>query len=233
MRINNYISSSGYSSRRGADRLIEEKKVRVNGSLVGLGYQVEEGDRVEVEGRLIRPRKDQVYLALNKPPGITSTTERHVEGNIVDFVGYPERIFPIGRLDKDSQGLILLTSDGSVVNKILREENKNSKEYIVTVDKNMDSNFLDSMARGVRIFNPVKKRYVTTKKCQVTRLGKRSFRIVLLQGLNRQIRRMCGALGYEVVDLKRVRIMDIHLGDLPLGRWRYLTKKELEVIRRL
>lgn len=233
MRLNNFISSSGYCSRREADRLIEERKVRVNGQLASLGQRVEKSDRVEVMGELIRPKRDHVYLAFNKPVGITSTTERKVPGNIIDYIGYPERIFPIGRLDKDSQGLILLTSDGSIVNKILREENKHTKEYWVSVNRPLDQDFIEALASGVRIYNPVSKSYVVTKKCPVRALGRRSFSIVLSQGLNRQIRRMVEAQGYRVTKLKRVRIMDIELGDLATGRWRYLSPREMETINRL
>ena len=172
-------------------------------------------------------------LFRSKPVGIISTTERHIKGNIIDFIGYPERIFPIGRLDKDSQGLILLTSDGSIVNKILREENNHKKEYIVTVNKDIDDKFISRMSQGIRIYNPVQKRHVVTKKCNLERLGKRRFKIILSQGLNRQIRRMSSACGYEVVKLERVKIMNISLGKLPLGSWRYLNKEEMAHIRKL
>lgn len=233
MRLNNYISSSGYCSRRQADKLIEEGQVRVNGRPAQLGMRVSDADKVQVRGQLIRPRKKNVYLALNKPPGITSTTERHVEGNIIDFVNFPERIFPIGRLDKDSQGLILLTSDGSIVNKILRDENNHKKEYIVTVNKDINDRFISCMSGGVRIFNPVQKKHVVTKKCPVIKLGRRRFKIILAQGLNRQIRRMSAACGYKVVKLERTKIMNISLGQLPLGRWRHLSDEEMKLIRKL
>ncbi len=227
MRLNKYISSTGLCSRREADKLIEEGKVRVNGEPASLGVRVEKGDQVHVNGKLLRPKKNNIYIALNKPAGITCTTERHVEGNIIDFINYHERIFPIGRLDKDSEGLILLTNDGDIVNEILREENNHKKEYIVTVDKNIDDNFIKNMANGVRIFNPVKKRPTMTKKCEIIKLNKRTFKITLSQGLNRQIRRMASACGYKVVKLKRVKIMNIDLENLPLGKWRYLKEEEL------
>ena len=230
MRLNNYISSTGLCSRREADKLIEQGKVRINGEIAVLGAIVEEIDKVEVNGKVLNKKSNDVYIALNKPPGITCTTERHIKGNIIDFMNYPERIFPIGRLDKDSEGLILLTNDGSIVNKILREENNHEKEYIVTVDKDIDEKFINNMSNGVRIFNPVKKAYVTTKKCDVVKLNKRMFKIILSQGLNRQIRRMCSKCGYNAIKLKRIKIMNITLKDLPIGKWRYLTKKELKDI---
>lgn len=232
MRLNKYISSTGLCSRREADKLIGEGKVKVNGELALLGTLVEEGDQVLVNGKNVKPVKKKVYLAFNKPVGITCTTERHVEGNIIDFINYPERIFPIGRLDKDSEGLILLTNDGDIVNEILREENNHKKEYIVTVDKNIDDNFIKNMANGVRIFNPVKKRPTMTKKCEIVKLNKRTFKIILSQGLNRQIRRMTSACGYKVVKLKRVKIMNIDLKNLSTGKWRYLKEEELAHIHK-
>ena len=230
MRLNNYISSTGLCSRREADKLIEQGKVKVNGEIAVLGTVVEETDKVELNGKVLKTKSNDVYIALNKPAGITCTTERHIKGNIIDFINYPERIFPIGRLDKESEGLILLTNDGSIVNKILREENNHEKDYIVTVDKDIDEEFIKNMSNGVKIFNPVKKSYTITKKCNVVKINKRTFKITLSQGLNRQIRRMCSKCGYEVVKLKRVRIMNISLNDLPIGKWRYLTKKELKEI---
>lgn len=222
MRINKYISETGFCSRREVDKLVEAGRVTINGKRAELGSQVEEGDEVRVDGRPISSKKRGVYIALNKPVGITSTTEQHVRGNIVDFVGHKERIFPIGRLDKDSEGLILLTNDGDIVNKILRAENNHEKEYIVTVDKPITPMFLQGMASGVRILGTM------TKPCQVVKQGERVFRIILTQGLNRQIRRMCSAFGYEVRRLKRVRIMNIHLGALPVGKWRDLTDQEMD-----
>ncbi|WP_040206895.1 23S rRNA pseudouridine(2604) synthase RluF [Neobacillus jeddahensis] len=220
MRINKFISESGKSSRRGADKLISEGRVTINGKVAQIGSQVEPGDQVRIDGSPIKVTSQYVYIALNKPVGITSTTERHVKGNIVDFVNHPLRIFHIGRLDKDSDGLILLTNDGDIVNEILRAENKHEKEYIVTVDKPITEEFLKRMAAGVEILN------TKTLPCKVNQLSKYVFQIILTQGLNRQIRRMCSALGYEVVLLQRTRIMNIHLGNLPIGQWRDLTKKE-------
>lgn len=224
MRINKFISETGFCSRREVDKIIEAKRVTVNGELAELGSQVNEGDDVRIDGKRVGVRKKHVYIALHKPVGVTSTTERHIRGNIVDFVGHRERIFPIGRLDKDSEGLILLTNDGDIVNKILRSENEHEKEYIVTVDKPITPMFVQGMSSGVRILGTV------TKPCQVTRLDDRTFRIILTQGLNRQIRRMCAAFGYEVRRLKRVRIMNIKLADLPSGQWRNLKSDELEVL---
>ncbi|PZE20129.1 23S rRNA pseudouridine(2604) synthase RluF [Paenibacillus xerothermodurans] len=226
MRINKYISETGFCSRREVDKLVAAGRVTINGRLAELGSQVEEGDEVCVDGRPVSAKKPPVYIALNKPVGITSTTERHVQGNIVDFVGHRERIFPIGRLDKDSEGLILLTNDGDIVNKILRAENEHEKEYIVTVDKPITPMFLQGMAGGVRILGTI------TNPCRITKQGDRVFRIILSQGLNRQIRRMCAAFGYEVRRLKRVRIMNIHLAELPVGKWRDLTQTEMDELQR-
>lgn len=221
LRLNKYISESGITSRRSADKLISEGKVSINGKTAEIGSQVEPGDDVRISGNPVLVEGNYVYIALNKPVGITSTTERHVKGNIVDFVNHPLRIFHIGRLDKDSDGLILLTNDGDIVNEILRAENKHEKEYIVTVDKPITPEFLKRMAEGVRILG------TKTLPCGVVQRSKYVFQITLTQGLNRQIRRMCEALGYEAVRLQRIRIMNIHLGNLPLGKWRDLSKKEL------
>jgi len=220
LRLNKFISESGKSSRRGADKLISEGKVTINGKVATLGSQVEPGDEVRVGGNPIKVAKNYVYIALNKPVGITSTTERHIKGNIIDLVNHPLRIFHIGRLDKDSEGLILLTNDGDIVNEILRAENKHEKEYIVTVDKPITPEFLKRMAGGVEILD------TKTLPCNVEQLSKYVFQIILTQGLNRQIRRMCSALGYEVCRLQRTRIMNIHLGNLSVGQWRDLSKKE-------
>lgn len=220
MRINKFISESGKSSRRGADKLISEGRVTINGQVAQIGSQVEPGDVVQIDGSPVKVTNNYVYIALNKPIGITSTTERHVKGNIVDFVNHPLRIFHIGRLDKESEGLILLTNDGDIVNEILRAENKHEKEYIVTVNKPITAEFLKKMAGGVEILN------TKTLPCKVTQLSKYVFQIILTQGLNRQIRRMCAALGYEVARLQRTRIMNIHLGNLAVGQWRDLSKKE-------
>lgn len=221
MRLNKHISESGLCSRREADARIAAGRVSVNGRTGELGTQVAPGDVVLVDGRPLPAKKRAVYLALHKPRGITSTTERDVDGNIVDFVGHAERIFPVGRLDKDSEGLILLTNDGDIVNEILRVEHGHEKEYRVTVEPDVTENFLAMMAKGVRIGGE------KTKPATVTRLSKNEFRIVLTQGLNRQIRRMCSALGWRVKRLVRVRIMHIRLGELPAGRWRDLTDAEV------
>ncbi|OAJ73691.1 23S rRNA pseudouridine synthase F [Brevibacillus sp. SKDU10] len=221
MRINKFISETGYCSRREADKLIEAGRVTINGVIAELGSQATSEDDVKIDGKALGIKKAAIYIALNKPVGITCTTERHIKGNIIDFVNHPERIFPIGRLDKDSEGLILLTNDGDIVNKILRAENNHDKEYIVTVDKPITDSFLKGMASGVRILG------TTTKPCQVYRINERSFRIILTQGLNRQIRRMCQVFGYKVQRLQRIRIMNIHLDGIQKGEWRDVTTKEL------
>ena len=221
MRLNKFLAETGACSRREADQWIEAGRVSVNGARAVLGTQVNEGDDVRVDGRPLRSKPQRVYLALNKPIGIECTTDRDVPGNIVDFVGYPERIFPIGRLDKDSEGLILLTNDGDIVNTILRAENEHEKEYIVAVDRPLTPAFLAGMSAGVPILETV------TNPCRITQVGKNTFRIVLTQGLNRQIRRMCEHFDYRVRRLQRVRIMHVHLGTLPVGKWRELTATEL------
>ena len=227
MRLNKHIAESGYCSRREADRLIAARRVTVNGVAAGMGTQVEEGDEVLVDGQALLARKPQkggrrhVYIALNKPVGITCTTERDVGGNIVDFVDHEQRIFPIGRLDKDSEGLILLTSNGDIVNEILRAENAHEKEYLVAVNKAVTLEFLAGMARGVRIHGQM------TKPCKASRIAKFGFRIVLTQGLNRQIRLMAAAFGYRVTQLRRVRIVNVKLGALKVGQWRNLSEQEL------
>ena len=220
MKINKYLSESGIISRRGADKWIADGKVTINGKIAELGSKVEPGDDVRVDGKPVAVEQPLVYLALNKPVGITSTTERHIPGNIVDFVNHPLRIFHIGRLDKDSDGLILLTNDGDIVNEILRAENKHEKEYIVTVNERITDSFLDKMSKGVRILD------TTTLPCKVKKLGPYTFNIILTQGLNRQIRRMCAALGFTVKRLQRIRIMNISLDGLATGQWRDLTEKE-------
>jgi 23S rRNA pseudouridine2604 synthase len=228
VRLNKYLGESGQWSRRVADELIEEGRVTINGKPASLGMQVNPGDEVKVDGDVVggaRKLTRPVYIALNKPVGITCTTERHVEGNIVDFVDHDERIFPIGRLDKDSEGLILLTNDGDIVNEVLRAEHNHEKQYIVVVNRPFDDGFVDKMSAGVKLSD------ATTKRCKVTKLGPKMFEIILTQGLNRQIRRMCDALGYEVVALKRVRIMHVLLGNLALGRWRNLTPQEVAGLR--
>ena len=226
-RLNKYLSEVGYCSRRKADSLIEQGRVTINGEVPEMGTKVKRGDEVRVNGELIvPPKKDNVYLAFNKPVGIVCTTNPKDKKNIVDFINYPTRIFPIGRLDKPSEGLILLTDDGDIVNKILRARNNHEKEYIVTVDRLISEDFITRMASGIPILDTL------TKKCEVEQLSKYVFRIVLTQGLNRQIRRMCEYLGYEVVKLKRIRIMNIEL-DVPVGQYRHLTTKELEELDHL
>jgi 23S rRNA pseudouridine2604 synthase len=227
-RINKYLSEIGHCSRRGADKLLEQGRITINGKVPELGEKVQDGDVVAVDGVVVGQRTEKhVYIALNKPRGIVCTTDRRVEkDNIVDFVGHPQRIFPIGRLDKPSEGLILMTSDGDIVNKILRARNNHEKEYVVHVHKPINQDFITKMRNGVPILDTV------TRKCRVEQIGPRSFRIVLTQGLNRQIRRMCEYLGYRVTKLKRTRIMNIQL-DLPLGEWRDLKKHELAELRRL
>jgi 23S rRNA pseudouridine2604 synthase len=226
MRLNKYISETGLCSRREADAWIAQGRVTINGKRAELGTQVGDGDEVRVDQRVVGARKKRhVYLCLNKPVGVTCTTERHVAGNIIDFVDHAQRIFPIGRLDKESEGLILLTSDGDAVNGVLRAENNHEKEYIVTVDKPVTPDFLAGMARGVRILGE------RTKPCKVSRVDKFTFRIILTQGLNRQIRRMCEVFGYEVRRLQRVRIMHIRLGNLKPGQWRNLTEQELRGLK--
>lgn len=227
MRINKFLSGAGIVSRRGADQWIADGRVRINGQPAELGSKVEAGDRVEVDGRLVEQEEQLVYIMLNKPVGITSTTERHIEGNVVDFVNHPLRIFHIGRLDKDSDGLLLLTNDGDIVNEILREEHGHEKEYIVTVNSPITPSFVKQMESGVKILNTV------TKPCKVTLLSKRTFSIVLTQGLNRQIRRMCAALGYQIERLQRTRILNIELGTLPVGEWRDLTAAEKSELFRI
>lgn len=221
MRINKFLSETGITSRRGADKFIEDGRVTINGQLAELGSKVLPGDQVHVDGKLIeQPKEEYVYIALNKPVGITSTTERHIAGNIVDFVNHPLRIFHVGRLDKDSEGLILLTNDGDIVNEILRAENEHEKEYIVKVDMPVTESFLKKMSEGVEILD------TKTLPAKAEKISKYTFRLTIKQGLNRQIRRMCQALGYEVRSLKRVRIMNIHLGSLAVGEWRDLTDSE-------
>jgi len=221
MRLNKFLAETGACSRREADQWIEAGRVTVNGARAVLGTQVNDGDDVRVDGQPLRAKPRRVYLALNKPIGIECTTDRDVPGNIVDFVGYPERIFPIGRLDKDSEGLILLTNDGDIVNTILRAEHEHEKEYIVAVDRPLTPAFLAGMAAGVPILDTV------TNPCKLAQVGRNTFRIVLTQGLNRQIRRMCEHFGYTVRRLQRVRIMHVHLGTLPVGKWRELDATEL------
>lgn len=228
IRINKYLSEVGFCSRREADKLLEQGKITINGEKPEMGTKVSSEDKIRVNGKLIiMPTEEHVYIALNKPVGIVCTTDQKREkNNIVDFINHPKRIFPIGRLDKPSEGLILLTSDGDIVNKILRARNNHEKEYIVRVNKPITEQFLQKMRNGVPILDTV------TRKCIVEQIDTLSFRIILTQGLNRQIRRMCEYLDYEVKKLKRIRIMNIKL-DLPVGKWRDLTKQELEEIQDL
>ena len=228
-RINKYLSEVVFCSRRVADRLIEEGKVSINGEITEIGSKVKEGDQVEVEGqKIINPMKQKnIYLAFNKPTGIVCTTDRRVApNNIIDFIKYPKRIFPIGRLDKPSEGLIFLTNDGDIVNKILRARNNHEKEYIVSVNRPINKDFIQRMSNGVEILDTI------TKNCFVKQLGPKKFKIILTQGLNRQIRRMCEALGYRVRSLKRVRIMNIKL-DVPTGKFREFNKEELMELNEL
>ena len=227
-RINKFLSEVGYCSRREADKLIEQGRVTINDKVPLLGTKIEANDIVKVDGKVVTDQKDKhVYIAFNKPVGIVCTTDTRVEkDNIIDYINFPKRIFPIGRLDKSSEGLIFLTSDGDIVNKILRARNQHEKEYLVRVNKPIDNDFIQKMANGVPILDTV------TRKCKVQQLNKFEFNIILTQGLNRQIRRMCEYLDYRVVTLKRIRIMNIHL-DIPLGEWRFFTDDELNQLNKL
>ena len=220
IRLNKYIASSGLCSRREADTLIEQGKVTINGIAAVQGTKVIPGDVVEVSGQKITPDDSMVYIAFNKPLGVTCTTDKRDPSNIIDYIGYSERIFPVGRLDKNSSGLILLTNDGSIVNKLLRAENGHEKEYLVTVNRPYDKDFIRSMESGVPVLGQL------TLPCKLKPAGDKTFKIILHQGLNRQIRRMCEYLGYMVTRLKRIRFMNITLGDLDTGKWRYLTPEE-------
>ena len=220
-RLNKAISDSGYCSRRKADELIEQGLVTLNDQPVRLGDRVMPGDVIKINGEIIGGPKSDVYLMLNKPVGITCTTDQRVKGNVVDFINFSERIFHVGRLDKPSEGLLLMTNDGDIVNKILRAGNRHEKEYIVRVDRPISTEFIQRMSRGIPILDSV------TKPCEVQRVSRFVFKIILVQGLNRQIRRMCEYLNYEVVALKRVRIMNLTLDDLPTGEWRHLTREEV------
>jgi len=227
-RINKYLSEAGYCSRRAADKLIDQGRITINGIRPEMGTKVNPGDEVKVDGKIISPPQEKpVYIAFHKPVGIVCTTDTKVEkDNIIDYIHYPTRIFPIGRLDKPSEGLILLTNDGDIVNKILRARNNHEKEYIVTVTRIITAEFISQMQTGVPILDTV------TRTCFVEKMAPAQFRIILTQGLNRQIRRMCEHLGYTVVKLKRVRIMNIKL-DLPVGKWRYITAEELKELNKL
>lgn len=227
IRINKFLSEVGYCSRREADKLLEQGRITINGKIPELGTKVLPTDEVRVNGQLVTEKEEpKIYLAVNKPVGIECTTNQSVRGNIVDFVNYPERIFPVGRLDKDSEGLIIMTNDGDIVNKILRARNNHEKEYIVTVNKTITDRFIQRMGAGVPILDTV------TKECRVEKISSTTFRIFLTQGLNRQIRRMCEYFDYEVVALKRIRIMNISL-DVPVGKYREITKAEMDELNRL
>jgi len=227
VRINKAISDSGYCSRRQADSIIEEGRVTINGVKATLGDRTMPEDEVRVDNKIIKENDTLVYVMLNKPVGITCTTDQRIEGNVVDFINHKERIFHVGRLDKPSEGLLLMTNDGDIVNKILRAGNKHEKEYIVKVDRPITKDFIMRMGSGV----PLAELETTTKPCKVEQLSRFVFKIVLVQGLNRQIRRMCEYLGYDVAELQRIRIMNLTLGDLPLGEWRDLTNKEINELK--
>ena len=227
IQINKYISNSGFCSRREAEKLIEQARVTINEEMVLLTARVFPGDVVAIDGEKIKNKQKPIYIALNKPVGVTSTTDETDKSNIIRFMNHPKRIFPVGRLDKDSEGLILLTNDGDIVNKILRAGNNNEKEYVVSVDKELTTEMIRQMGNGVKILGE------RTKPCYIRQEGQRKFRIILKQGLNRQIRRMCAEFGYKVKDLKRIRIMHIQLGNLATGKWRYLTPAEIEQLDRL
>ena len=225
--LNKYISSSGFCSRREADKLIEQARVTVNDNIALAGTKVLLSDTVEIDGEPLNKKKKPIYIALNKPSGITTTTDTTDKTSIINFINFPKRIFPIGRLDKDSDGLIFLTNDGDIVNKILRAANNHEKEYLVTVDKMITPNFIKAMSTGVPILDTV------TGKCYVKQESDKRFRITLTQGLNRQIRRMCQHLGYDVTRLTRIRIMNVKLGTLAMGSWRYLTPEEINKLNEL
>lgn len=226
-RLNKAIAETGYCSRREADKLIDSRRVKVNGKTAELGTRVTSNDKISINGKTISKEVDNIYLVFNKPTGITCTTDTHIKDNIISYINYPERIFPIGRLDKPSQGLIFMTNDGDIVNKILRSKNNHEKEYIVRVNQKITADFIRKMSQGIPILDTV------TKKCKVKKIDDFTFNIVLTQGLNRQIRRMCEYLDYRVVYLKRIRIMNIRLGALKKGEYRNFTKKELSDILQL
>lgn len=237
IRLNKFLSDAGFCSRREADRLIEQGKVLVNGKTAVMGQKVTLKDLIKAEGQIISREEEQILIAFNKPVGIECTSDLTNPDNIIDYIGYPKRIYPIGRLDKNSQGLILLTNDGALVNNILKASNYHEKEYVVTVDKPISSDFITKMASGVRIPTEgyIKKRKAdenmpmqVTRPCKVTKISRHTFDIILTQGINRQIRRMCVELGYHVQKLKRIRVMNIELGNLPIGAYRNVSDRELE-----
>ena len=225
-RINKYLSEVGFCSRREADRLIDQNKVTINDLVPEKGTKIKDGDIVKVDGVVVNKTVENVYIALNKPVGITCTTDRNIKGNVVDFMNYPDRIFHIGRLDKDSEGLLFMTNDGDIVNKILRAGNNHDKEYIVRVNEAITDEFIEGMKSGVPILDTV------TKPCVVKRTGHKEFKIILTEGMNRQIRKMCDYFGYRVHNLKRVRIMNVNL-DIEIGKWRHLTSKEIKDLKDL
>lgn len=227
MRINVFISSTGFCSRREADRLVQNGRVTIDNQIASIGMDVTDTNVVKIDGKVIGKQPDRVYIAFNKPRGIVSTTDQTKPNNIINYLNYPERIFPIGRLDKDTSGLILLTNDGMIVNKILRSENNHDKEYIVEVDKPISQDFIDKMQTGVEIYNPVQHAVVKTKPAIIKKINNSTFNLIITQGLNLQIRRMCKQLGYNVKTLKRIRIINIKINDLKIGQWRYLTEKEI------
>lgn len=221
MRINKLLSNYGYCSRKEVSRLIEDKRIIVNGKLCEQGQWVEESDDILLDGEKVK-KKEKVYIAFNKPKGIVCTASRDIKDNIIDFLNYKDYVFPVGRLDKDSEGLILMTNDGDIANKILSSESYHEKEYIVTLDKDFDDEFISNMSKGVNILGTV------TRPCKLTRINNNTFNIILTQGLNRQIRRMCKAFGYNVIKLERIRIVSILLEGIEVGKWRELTKEEIE-----
>ena len=223
MRINKYLSQIGICSRREADKLVDSGRIKVNNEIAILGTKINEGDKITIDNKLIKPKKKKtIFIAFNKPKGVVCTTNRLIEkNNIIDYINFPERIFPVGRLDKLSEGLIFLTNDGSLVNKVLRSRNNKEKEYLVEVNKNITTDFIRQMSNGIPILNTV------TKNCKLVKVSSTTFKIILTQGLNRQIRRMCEFLGFKVVSLKRIRIMDINL-DVETGKWRHLSSRELD-----
>ena len=223
MRINKYLSQIGICSRREADKLVDSERIKVNNEIAILGTKIMEGDKITIDNKLIKPKKKKtIFIAFNKPKGVVCTTNRLIEkNNIIDYINFPERIFPVGRLDKLSEGLIFLTNDGSLVNKVLRSRNNKEKEYLVEVNKNITTDFIRQMSNGIPILNTV------TKNCKLIKVSTTTFKIILTQGLNRQIRRMCEFLGFKVVSLKRIRIMDINL-DVETGKWRHLSSRELD-----
>ena len=226
MRINKYLSQIGICSRREADKLVDSKRIKVNNEIAILGTKINEGDKITIDNKLIKPKKKKtIFIAFNKPKGVVCTTNRMIEkNNIIDYINFPERIFPVGRLDKLSEGLIFLTNDGSLVNKVLRSRNNKEKEYLVEVNKNITTDFIRQMGNGIPILNTV------TKNCKLVKVSTTTFKIILTQGLNRQIRRMCEFLGFKVVSLKRIRIMNIKL-DVEIGKWRHLSSNELNSIK--